>query len=124
MSQNAPVDLLPLFTQPAPPRETEAEKGRRILDALAEQRRGYLDRIRSQMRQLYLDRSALHGTGARVSPDDARAFFESLSPPAGLSRNFLAQVFREPGWTVVGSHVSTTKGSHGNDLKAYAWTGR
>lgn len=125
MSQHAPVGLLPLFGQTAePPRPSEAEKGRRAVEAAGLNRRDYIDRIRARMRELYRDRAVIVGMEhARVTPDDARQAFEEMDPPAGISRNFLAFVFRSPEWEVVGQHVSTTGGSHGNKLNAYAWRG-
>lgn len=121
MSEVAPIAALPLFAPPV-----EAEKGRKAVADVSSltERREYLEAIRSQMRMLYRSRVGVHGADrARVTPDDARRAFEAMRPPKGLSRNFLAAVWREKGWTVVGDYVSETNGSHGNKLQAYAWIG-
>lgn len=95
----------------------EAEK-EAALDNLAELRADYLERVRAEMRRWAED-------GEPITPDDARAYFESLNPPPPekLSRNFLACVFREPGWRVVGTYKSETPGSHANRLNVYKWNG-
>lgn len=118
MSERVPTSTLPLFA------ESEREKGRRIVGELATlpDRAAYLELIREKMRRVYRLRVDLHGEhGAWVTPDDARRFFESLNPPAGISRNFLAGVWREPGWQIVGIYHSATKNSHGNKLNRYRW---
>jgi len=98
-----------LFSQPS----EEAEK-ERVLGDLAELRADYLERIREEVRR----RAEM---GMRVTPDDARDYFESLNPPPPeeLSRNFLAAVFRTREWEVVGTYKSTTPGSHANRLNEY-----
>jgi hypothetical protein len=111
---------------PAPPRVSEREIGRRAVAEVASlpERAAYLQRIRDKMRQVYRMKVDLYGEhGASVTPDDARRYFESMNPPAGLSRNFLAAVWREPGWEIVGVYHSETRGSHGNKLNRYRWVG-
>lgn len=118
MSERAPLSALPLFGT------AEVEKGRQVVAAVASlpERREYLEAVRSRMRMLYRARIGIHGEGkARVTPDDARRVFEGMNPPPLLNRSFLAAVFREPGWQVCGTYKSATKGSHGNELKAYRW---
>lgn len=118
MSQTAPMSALPLFAAPA------AREERPAAPPELSERREYLEAIRSRMRMLYRSRAGIHGSDrARVTPDDARYAFESMNPPAGISRNFLAHVFREPGWVVVGEYESATNGAHRNKLQAYAWRG-
>lgn len=83
-------------------------------------RRKYLERIRAEMR-----RHARRFDGT-ATPDDARRAFEAMDPPpvALLSRNFLALVFQTPEWTPTGrTYRSQTKGSHGNRLNVYRYTG-
>ena len=109
----------------APKRESEVQKGHRIVSEIASlpDRRAYLERVRFRMRSLYEARYRDQGERASVTPDDARRVFEAMGPPATMSRNFLAAVFREPGWEVVGTYRSATENSHGNRLNAYAWRG-
>lgn len=126
MSMNAPVSTLPLFAQPAP--SSELEKGRVGVERAAEApgRALYLRMVRARMRALYRQRVQAYGVDypkAFVSPDDGRAYLESLNPPENMSRNFMAAVFREPGWVVVGTYTSATKNGHGNKLQKYAWRG-
>lgn len=126
MSLHAPVTELPLFAPP--PRVAEEEKGREAVAAAAEPsgKANYLRMVRARMRAIYRSRVGAYGADhprACVRPDDARAYFETLNPPAGMSRNFLGAVFREPGWTVVGEYRSGTDRSHGNKLNEYRWTG-
>jgi len=112
---------------PGPPRLTEREKGERAVCELGSepQRAGYLEAIREKMRRLYQMRVDLHGEhGAWVTADDAREFLELiLRPPPAMSRNFLGATFKEPGWEVVGSYHSSTRGSHGNRLLKWKWVG-
>ena len=93
---------------------SEVEVGERVLDAMEATalRAHYLDLVRAHM--VTLD------TGYYpVTPDDARAYFESLDPPPTMSRNFLACVFRDGQWEACGTYRSKTPGSHGNRLNQY-----
>ncbi len=108
---------LPLFEN------AERLKFEQAVDALAGARAAYLEPIRAQMREMYFERARVFGEQARVTPDDARLAFEAMNPPADMSRNFLAAVFRESGWAPAGKYISKTSGSHGNELNAYAWKG-
>lgn len=126
MSLHARTDSLPLFSPPAS--VPEVEKGHAGVQAAAEApgRGLYLRMVRARMRALYRQRVQVYGVDypkACVRPDDARAYFETLNPPAEMSRNFLAAVFREPGWECIGRYRSGTAGSNGNELKAYRWVG-
>ena len=109
---------------------SERALGHQIVTDLARLRRSYLATIRGRMFVLWMMRVDAHGREkAFVTPDDARAYFESLAPPPPeeLSRNFLAGVWKEKGWKKLsgtdGTYYSETKGSHGNELKKYAWGG-
>lgn len=106
-------------------RESERQRGSRIVAELAERpdRAEYLIRVRAAMRRLYRARYADVGERATVTPDDARRVFEAMGPPKSLNRNFLGGVFRERGWEIVGTYASQTRGSHGNRLNQYRWTG-
>jgi len=102
----------------------EIEERDRILAALGDTRSGWLDEIRAEMARLYERRRTAWGAEAFVTADDARAYFESLSPPPpeALSRNFLGAVFKKKGWRAVGFSHSQTKGSHGNLIRKWQLT--
>ena len=94
----------------------EEEARDRALEAMeaSELRQHYLEIIRKEMRRRA-------EAGLTATPDDARAFFESLDPPPPelLSRNFLGCTFRTGEWEVVGTYRSRTAGSHANRLNRY-----
>lgn len=92
----------------------ESQAKAQALDSLEAIRAEYLERVRAQMRRWA-------ETGAVVTPDDARAYFESLNPPGPehLSRNFLGCVFRGAEWEFAGTYKSQTPGSHANRLNMY-----
>ena len=123
MSLHAPLDF-GLF---APPEPSEAEKGREVVQKMADRERTWLDPIRDEMRALYRRRVAAWGPAeeAFVCGDDVRRLLErrpELGPPAGVSNNALAAVWRERGWVrLAGKHVSKTPGSNGNEIARWAW---
>lgn len=131
-------NLPDLFSAGVAERHAAAEVAERdhALASLEERRGAYLKLIRAAMGRLYGERvyAVRHGIGwwdrdgsaeavAWVSADDARRYFEALNPPAELSRNFLGQVFREAGWVALPGRriLSTTPGSHANELKCWAF---
>ena len=129
------IDQTPdLFAAPVLPAPSEQAKRDAVLTGLEAQRRRFLEDLRRAMRLLLLERrEAVARTGSWrteagtlerdvwVSADDVRRVFESWNPPAAINRNFLGAVFRG-GWAALEHRrvLSTTPGSHANELKC--WT--
>lgn len=112
MSEVAPLSTLPLFAG------TEEDAKREAFASMEETRAYYLDKVRRKMRALALVRMG-QGLHPRATPDEARAAFEEMNPPAEMSRSFLALVFRGPEWKMAGRYKSATPGSHANVLHVY-----
>lgn len=110
----------------------EIETKERVFAEMAEARKVLLAEVREGMRRLYAHLKDYEGLEPNppvfVCGDDARSFFEALPgvpPPEILSRNFLAAVWREPGWRVIPYkvHQSCVEGSHGRRVLCYEWVG-
>lgn len=104
----------------------EYQVGQRVLTNLSreELRRAYLEALREEMRKLYRRRRMDPEVGEpAVCADDAREVFESWNPPPpdDLSRNFLAAIWLPDCWVPVGRTRSNTPGSHGNEIRTYAY---
>lgn len=90
----------------------------------------WIERLREAMRLLYLRRVVTEGIErAYVTADDARYAMrrhpEIYALPAGKTMNALGQLFRAQGWVKMeGKHVSTTPGSHGNEICRWRWVGQ
>jgi hypothetical protein len=115
-----------------PPQSTKLETRKKTDAFQAMQtsaiRRHYRNLIRARMRDLWWERYDRSGgfMNTVVTPDDARTYYDSLTPPKGLSRNFLAGVWEERHeggkrvWKALdNTHRSTTHNSHGNKLNRY-----
>lgn len=112
---------LPLFEQPS-------EDPREHLVGPDDDGR-WLELLRDELRKLYLERKSTW-TIAQGDPfvcaDDARRLIEkdsALRPPPHRSNNALGSLFLVPGWRKVGKHISTTSGSHRNEINTWAWVG-
>ncbi len=122
-----PAAGLPLFVSAGP---EEQAKARTALDRMAEERRVWLELVRSRLVALYLSRVATTGEErAHVTADDARRLMEAepsrYALPAGASTNLLGSLFRSAEWELIDrEHVSSTEGSHGNILARWRWVGR
>ena len=83
----------------------------RILSILAATRKMLLERLRAEMKALYLSNG-----GEPVTADDARKLLDSwpdIPPPEELNRNFMGALFRNGDWLPVDvNHQSRTKGSN------------
>ena len=78
---------------------------------------------RAAMVRLYRERLMRHGLEiAGVSADDARRWLRDHPEYDRGNHNWLGALFRAPGWVRVGRITSTTPGSHGNELRRWAWT--
>ncbi len=119
------LESLPLFAQD-PAQEVRAKK--EILHRHEEESGHLLNRLREALRLLYLRRVSTVGIDqAYVSADDARDIMRryprTYGLPAGKTMNALGQLFRAQGWERLAGekHVSTTPGSHGNEICKWRW---
>ena len=115
-----------LFT----PRPPERERAVSVLDRMADERRAWLERMRSEMAGLFLLRVEAWGNNsAFVTADDARLLMEGrpdLALPAGASTNLVGALFKGGHWSrsYHRDHISNTPNSHGNDLYRWRYVGR
>jgi hypothetical protein len=123
------TDALPLFAgetgvdapsrAQARARESGAERADRILEAMAAQRRDWIERIHAAL----VDRLGANGYEGVVSANEARAVYLTFpdANPA-VDYRFLAALWKQHGWELADWFgVSEAPGTHGRKIARYRY---
>jgi hypothetical protein len=83
-----------------------------------------LERVRSGLRVLYLERAARDPVGAVVTADDAARLVERWPAELRPSSNaWMGSIFRGESWVKVGWQASERVGNNGRQIMAWRWNG-